>query len=51
MLDTKFPRVPGDIGNARTWPFPVKYYIVKSAIPDKIMGKEPFKEILKQSVW
>ena len=22
-LDTKFPRIHGDIGNAETWPFPV----------------------------
>jgi len=31
MLDTKWPRVPGDTGNARTWPFPVLYKVVKGA--------------------
>jgi aspartate/glutamate racemase len=50
MLDTKFPRVPGDIGNAKTWPFPVRYYMVEGVIPDKIMGKEPFKETLQQFI-
>ena len=25
MLDTQFQRFNGDIGNARTWPFPVQY--------------------------
>jgi hypothetical protein len=23
MLETRFPRVSGDMGNAETWPFPV----------------------------
>ncbi len=23
MLETQFPRIPGDIGNAATWHFPV----------------------------
>lgn len=31
MLDTRFPRIPGDIGNAATWPFPVSFRIVQGA--------------------
>jgi hypothetical protein len=31
MLDTKWPRVPGDTGNAATWPFPVLYKVVRGA--------------------
>lgn len=38
MLDTVFPRIPGDIGNARTYSFPVRYKTVKNATADKIMG-------------
>ncbi len=29
MLETTFPRIVGDIGNALTWNFPVRYKIVK----------------------
>ena len=31
MLETKWPRVPGDTGHAATWPFPVLYKVVKGA--------------------
>ena len=31
MLDTKWPRPPGDTGNAHTWPFPVLYKVIKGA--------------------
>lgn len=37
MLDTKFPRIPGDIGNAETWDFPVEYAIVRGATPQTIV--------------
>ena len=30
MLDTSFPRMKGDIGNALTFPFPVRYKIVRN---------------------
>lgn len=37
MLNTRFPRIPGDAGNALTWPFPVQYGIVASANPDIVV--------------
>ncbi|WP_299649613.1 aspartate/glutamate racemase family protein [uncultured Tateyamaria sp.] len=37
MLNTRFPRIPGDIGNAGTWPFPVQYKVVPSATPDNVV--------------
>src|SRR5437764_3513104 len=37
MLETKFPRIPGDMGNALTWPFPVLYKVVPGATPDRVV--------------
>ncbi|MGI9520766.1 MAG: aspartate/glutamate racemase family protein [Hyphomicrobiaceae bacterium] len=39
MLDAKFPRILGDMGNALTWPFPVHYKVVRSATPDRAVVK------------
>ncbi len=39
MLDAQFPRIPGDMGNATSWPFPVHYKIVKGASPEKVVLK------------
>ncbi len=58
MLETKFPRIPGDVGNATTFPFPVVYRIVKGASPTRVVMErdpaliEPFvvagKELIKE---
>ena len=37
MLDARFARVPGDMGNATTWPFPVLYRVVSGASPEKVV--------------
>ena len=37
MLETLFPRIPGDMGNATTWPFPVLYKVVPGASPDRVV--------------
>ena len=34
MLDTRFPRIRGDMGNEETWPFPVQYRVVRGASPE-----------------
>ncbi len=36
MLDMEFPRIPGDMGNALTWPFPVLFRTVRGADRDWI---------------
>jgi hypothetical protein len=53
MLDTIFPRIPGDVGNAFTFDFPVLYKTVKGANPKRVVRDadpallEPFIEGLK----
>lgn len=37
MLDTRFPRVRGDMGNAETFDFPVRYQRVPGASPDLVV--------------
>jgi Asp/Glu/hydantoin racemase len=39
MLETRFPRVHGDIGNATTWPFPVMMRSVRGASLDLVVNK------------
>jgi Asp/Glu/hydantoin racemase len=37
MLEARFPRIPGDMGNAETWPFPVMYRVVRGASPQRVV--------------
>lgn len=37
MVNTHFPRIPGDIGNATTFPFPVVYRLVEEATPENVV--------------
>jgi len=39
MLEARFPRIPGDMGNGTTWPFPVLYRVVGGASPEKVVLK------------
>ena len=46
MLNTRFPRVRGDIGNPQTWSFPVCYEVVKNATPARVVTDGPRDESL-----
>lgn len=56
MLDARFPRIDGDMGNAATFPFPVQYRLVRGASPDKVVRQgapgllEPFVEAARDLV-
>ncbi len=43
MLDTRFPRIPGDIGNAKSFPFPVRYKRVEGASPKRVVEEGDLK--------
>lgn len=37
MLETRFPRPVGDVGNAKTFNFPVLYHVVPNATPTRVV--------------
>ena len=37
MLDTRFPRLPGDVGHASTWRMPVRLQVVHGASPQRVV--------------
>src|SRR5215510_962599 len=40
MLEARFPRIPGDMGNAGTWPFPVLFKVVAGATPERVVAEK-----------
>ena len=39
MLESQFPRIEGDGGNAHTWPFPMLYKVVRDATPERVVRR------------
>jgi hypothetical protein len=37
MLDTRFPRLPGDVGHAASWRMPVRFRTVAGASPQRVV--------------
>src|ERR1700749_1291947 len=50
-LDTHFPRAHGDVGNGRTWPFPVLYKVATGASPHRVIHEkgQGLREIIVQT--
>jgi len=41
MTDSVLPRIPGDVGNASTFRFPVRYKVVKGALFSRVRNGDP----------
>lgn len=50
MLQSRFPRIPGDAGNAYSWPFPVRYRVVEGASPDTVVRRLAVSDLLEPFV-
>jgi len=56
MLDTRFQRLPGDIGNARSWSVPVQFRVVRGASPRRVIEEadpallQPFIEAAQELI-
>ncbi|SDC77202.1 aspartate/glutamate racemase family protein [Paraburkholderia lycopersici] len=56
MLDTRFSRFPGEIGNGKTWPVPLQFKVVRGATPERVVDRagegllEPFIEAARELV-
>lgn len=58
MLDTRFPRPPGDVGHPATFPVPVRQRVVQGAVPRRVVASaaalrasslaEPFVDAMRQ---
>jgi len=56
MLDTRFPRVVGDIGNPASFEIPVRHCVVAGASPQRVVGQvdpallQPFVDAARELV-
>ncbi|RDU97402.1 aspartate/glutamate racemase family protein [Trinickia dinghuensis] len=56
MLDTRFVRFPGEIGNGLTWPVALQFKVVKGATPARVIDDEgagllePFIEAARELI-
>ena len=56
MLDTRFPRPTGDVGNPASWRMPVRYAVVRGASPKRVVQEadptllQPFLDVARELV-
>jgi hypothetical protein len=47
LLDTRFPRIPGDIGNAASYPYPVRFRVVRGATVPRVVTRDIDRRLLE----
>ncbi len=50
LLDTRFPRIPGDIGNAASYPYPTRFRVVRGATVPRIVTRDLDRTLLEPFV-
>jgi Asp/Glu/hydantoin racemase len=45
-----FTRIPGDVGNATTFDFPVQFKVMKGVVPKMVVNRNPSKETEKKII-
>lgn len=50
MLNTTFPRIPGDIGNPASFNYPVIYQAIKSATPTAVVTQHSIKSNIESDI-
>ena len=50
VVDNPFPRIPGDIANATTYPFPVRFKVVEKIYVKDIVCEKPDQSVCKRYI-
>lgn len=50
LLDTVYPRIPGDVGNATTYNFPVMFRVVSGVVQEDILCEVPGASICRRLI-
>jgi len=50
QLPANIPMIPGDMGNASTFPFPVLYEVIPDIDPFWVLSDKPHPEVLKRTI-
>ncbi len=50
LLDTRFPRIPGDIGNPSSYPYPVRLRVVQGATVPRVVSRSLDRGLLEPFV-
>ncbi|MDR5695478.1 MAG: aspartate/glutamate racemase family protein [Armatimonadota bacterium] len=46
LLDTRFPRIPGDIGNEASYPYPIRFRVIRGATVPRVVTRDLDRSLL-----